>query len=302
MGQPEKFDILELGANDATLAGDILQALKTTELYPALTYRIIEPLASLRQKQLEHLRDHHHTNVEVISELDSAPPCQGVFLSNELFDALPVELLRFHKQRWQYLHVGSNQGNFTELWQELPTNSPLQQFADSLGDDYPENYTTEFRPLIDSLAKKISLCFERGLMIAIDYGFPRSHYYHPDRVEGTLQCYSKHQKDEKVLSQPGLKDITAHVDFTQLAQVFTANGFHLADFSPQHRYLTEHGRTWLLELEKTFSPSSLPLIQQFQTLTHPSMMGKQFQVLEMGKNIDFTIPPTTRDPAEVLEL
>ena len=55
---------------------------------------------------------------------------------------------------------------------------------------------------------------ERGAVFLIDYGFPEHEYYHPQRAGGTLMCHRAHRADTDPLVDVGLKDITAHLDFT----------------------------------------------------------------------------------------
>jgi len=116
--------------------------------------------------------------------------------------------------------------------------------------------------------------------ITIDYGHTHSSYYAASRKTGTLRCYHQHQADEEPLILPGLKDITAHVDFTQLGKTYLQHGHQLTHFSSQSHYLTTQAKNWLLSLEENLCPENFKLIRQFQTLTHPTTMGHQFYVLE----------------------
>ena len=65
---------------------------------------------------------------------------------------------------------------------------------------------------------------ERGAALLIDYGFPRSEYYHPQRAGGTLMCHLRHHAHGDPFTAPGLQDITAHVDFTAMADAAQAAG------------------------------------------------------------------------------
>ena len=287
-------NLIELGANDGSLAHDILSELQSTNPEITFHYHIVEPLEHLKSKQQEKLESftyHHYASI------DELPSMQAVILSNELIDAFPVEQVQFESGEWKQLHLEGTP--FAPQWKTIDCPK-IKEWTNSLGNDFPSPYQTEYRdliPFLTSLSAKIT----KGVMITIDYGFPRSHYYHKDRKEGNIQCYYKHEKDDNPFELPGEKDITSHVDFTQLTQEAIELDWELFDFSPQHRYLTNHGKSWLTAIEATFSPSVIPLVKQFQTLTHPGMLGRSFQVLEMTKDIKLNTPLTEK-PHEVLEI
>ena len=146
--------------------------------------------------------------------------------------------------------------------------------------DLPENYQTEYRPGLDTHIAEITKMLENFHTITIDYGHTHSSYYAASRSTGTLRCYHQHKADEEPLILPGLKDITAHVDFTQLGKTYLQHGHRLTNFTSQSHYLTTHGKDWLLKLEQNLTPKNFKLIRQFQTLTHPTTMGHQFHFLE----------------------
>src|SRR5205823_3399399 len=61
-----------------------------------------------------------------------------------------------------------------------------------------------------------------GAIFVIDYGFPRHEYYHPQRATGTLMCHYRHQAHGDPFLHPGEQDVTAHVDFSALADAARA--------------------------------------------------------------------------------
>ena len=302
LNKPEDFCIVEMGANNAELCIDIVEELSHTTLADSFCYHIIEPQKQLRKKQQQALSQAQRKVVTIHQSIEAIGQTVGVFLSNELFDAFPVERIRYSDKKWHQLHVSSDGESFHEVWQPILVSTELHTFVDSLGTDFPDGYTTEYCPDVSDFLNPINTLLTTGLVITIDYGFPRSHFYDPSRIDGTLQTYYQHQKTNNPSRLIGEQDITAHVNFTQLASLFQHLGFKLFDFSPQHRYLTSHGKEWLIGLEKNFNAESVEFIKQFQTLTHPSMLGQHFHVLEMTKNSDLVALPTTPRPNEVLEL
>lgn len=299
MGKPVDFHLIEIGANDARFCIDICSQLE--KLNTPITYHIIEPLPKLQNIQIENLQEAGFPKVQHHRSLEELKDLKGIILSNELIDAFPVQIIKKTPEGWKEIVIESSGHQFTESLKNINT-SELHAFSNALPGELPLNYRTEFRPGLSSFLEKCHNALEQGIMLSIDYGFPASHYYHPSRTEGTLQTYFKHKKDDKPYEAIGKKDLTAHVDFTHFADEAQEAGFAIHDFSPQDRYLTHHGKTWLQSLEENFSPAALPMIKQFQTLTHPGMMGRQFHVLELSKKLSLNEDPLTSKSEEVLEL
>lgn len=129
---------------------------------------------------------------------------------------------------------------------------------------------------------------KKGVVFLIDYGFPRHEYYHPDRNQGTLMCHYQHQSHPNPLLHPGEQDITAHVDFTHVAEAGQQAGFHVAGFTNQASFLLANGLLSLLnnmdgELEQIRAK------QAIKQLTHPSEMGELFKVIALSKDVEMPL-------------
>jgi SAM-dependent MidA family methyltransferase len=160
------------------------------------------------------------------------------------------------------------------------------EFTRSIGGDFPEGYCTEFCPGIEPWITEASGLFERGLWWVIDYGHEQEAYYHPDRSSGTLRCYHQHRAGDDPFLHPGEQDITAHVDFTRLGHLAEKAGLTLERYRDQHHFLIDSARPWLLSVEGNAPDARLAKrLRQFQTLTHPSMMGQQFKVMELSRGL-----------------
>lgn len=273
LGRPEEFTIVEQGANDGQLACDVLAALEETELRDA-RYLIVEPVPALRQLQAGNLAGHR---VAWFDSPAGLPEFCGVHFSNELFDALPVHVVRSNGARWDELHVAFSQDGFE--WRAAP---PAGDVALALASwpVRPGGHTSEVRlshrPLLDSLAEKIT----RGFVLAIDYGMTFARLLEPHRAAGTLSCYREHRRDDNPLAHPGKKDITAHVDFSSLAWDAVAAGFELAGFTDQHHFLVGAAAAMLRALEGPDpSPAVRKKLLQLRTLLHPESMGTQFHAI-----------------------
>lgn len=284
LGSPARWRIIECGAHDGTLAADVLTTIRDldSEAFGALQYAIAEPLPRLRAAQMLKLQA-FGANVLVTSDLAdlSAQPLSGVVFGNELLDALPFHLVEWEMGRWLECRVGSDPTGQL-VWEMAEIDDPaLASALLPLGKEFPENYRTEVRTNLASFMEPLLSCISSGLLLWPDYGFARPEYYHPTRHEGTLRTFSKHHAAEDPLATPGEIDITAHVDFTAVAEAAIALGCRPVAFRNQGAWLTDVGREWLLSLEGRPQPQ---ILRQFQTLTHPSHLGGSFHVLELAWN------------------
>ena len=290
LGSPPRWRLIESGAHDGTLAADVLGALAALDrqAFEALDYVIPEPLPVLQAAQRVTLA-RYPDNVRFTTHLLdlAADPLPGIAFGNELLDALPFHLVEWHSGHWRECRVTSGpDGGFA--WTLGAIADPLLLAALApLGDDFPDGYRTEVRTCLRSLLEPLTRCLHAGLMIWIDYGFARPDYYHPDRTAGTLRTFANHQAAANPLANPGSADITAHVDFTALAEAALALGGRPTVFRSQGSWLTDTARAWLLEQEGKPQPAFL---RQFQTLTHPAHLGASFHVLELSWN-PAAIPP-----------
>lgn len=293
-GSPQSYHLIEMGANNAQLALDILNTIQQTfpYLYQSLNYHIIEHLDSIREIQSQTLLPHHeisslHNSHTEISEI------HGIVLSNELIDAFPVHLLQLENEIWheRLVTLTDDKLAFT-LTKKLTPD--IEEFTQNLPpvSSLPNGYQTEFRPNLAAHIAKFSEMLQQPRTITIDYGHTHSSYYAASRTTGTLRCYHQHHADDNPLILPGLKDITAHVDFNQLGKTYLQHGHHLTHFSSQSHYLTTHAKNWLLNLEENLTPENFKLIRQFQTLTHPTNMGHQFHILETSHSAEKSCPDT----------
>jgi len=283
LGSPGRWRILECGAHDGTLAADVLTSLRELDAaaFAALEYAICEPLPRLRAAQRETLGKFGAT-VAFADGPDSLAenPLPGVIFGNELLDALPFHVVEWRSGGWRECLVGlDSKGNF--IWQtdDTITDPLLLEALAPLGGNFPEGYRTEVRTNFHSFLEPLTRCLSSGLLLWPDYGFARPEFYLPERHQGTLRTFSKHRAGDDPLATPGEIDITAHVDFTAVAEAALALGCHLRCFRNQGAWLTETGREWLLSLEG--APAN-DLLRQFQTLTHPSHLGGSFHMLELA--------------------
>jgi SAM-dependent MidA family methyltransferase len=130
----------------------------------------------------------------------------------------------------------------------------------------------------------------RGAALFVDYGFPAPEYYHPQRSEGTLMGHYRHRAHADPFLWPGLSDLTAHVDFSAMAQAGGRSGLEVAGFTAQAPFLIGCGI--LDALAAVGDPGSVQYVRAaaaVQKLLSPAEMGELFKVLALARGeIDWT--------------
>jgi SAM-dependent MidA family methyltransferase len=280
LGRPPEFRLIEQGANDGRLSNDILSALSQTPL-AGVPLTIIEPISHLREKQAATLAE---WDVNWVDRPENLPEFMGVHFSNELFDALPFDIVEAREGAWHEVLVHANEAGFSfKTSPQRIQNNDLPQ--------RPDGFQTELRRHQRELLESVSARMRRGFLLAIDYGMSHNELLAPHRSDGTLACYAQHRRDEAPLESPGEKDITAQVDFTTLARDAAACALVLEGYTDQHHFLVGASTGLLKSLDGAPpSPSTLKILRSLRTLLHPETMGTQFKAILFSKK---TPPATT---------
>jgi SAM-dependent MidA family methyltransferase len=258
--------VLELGAGTGALAKVLIEEL-------GCEYYILETSAELRDRQRKLLPSH----VQFLNELPRA--FEGAIIANEVADALPVALVHWTAQGIMEKGVGPD---FS--WKDQPASGELLKAAKEL--QLPIPYVSEINLLLAPWIRSLVDSLARGAIFIIDYGFPRSEYYHPQRAAGTLMCHYQHRSHPDPFAHPGEEDITAHVDFTAAAEAAGAAGAEILGYTTQARFLLNCGITRLLEaVDPADVRKYAPLASEAQKLLSPAEMGELFKVLAVGKGL-----------------
>ena len=260
-------EVWEFGAGSGALAAELLAALG-----PRIRrYSIVELSAPLRERQRAATREH----AGVVGWLDALPErMNGVVLGNEVLDAMPVDLLHFDGGAWFERGVGRGEGERALVFSDWPTALRPPNAA-----ALPAGTTTETHAQGEAFVATLAERMERGAAFFVDYGFPESEYYHPQRSQGTLMCHREHRSDPDVLADVGIKDITAHVDFTGVALAGQDAGFDVAGYTSQARFLLNCGIGELMER------GSLRARAEAAMLLNEHEMGELFKVIAFTKGL-----------------
>ncbi|WP_038034759.1 class I SAM-dependent methyltransferase [Thioalkalivibrio sp. AKL7] len=285
--------LLEFGAGSGRLAGDVITTLR--ELGVAWErYWIVEVSPDLRARQQAHLEAAlEPAEYARVAWLDALPeaPLRGVVLANEVLDALPVELFRWREGRvWQVGITTDAAGTLSLAERPAPPGlaEPVARLQAEHG-PWPEGYLSEWRPAQAAWVTALADFLEQGVAVIVDYGFPRSAYYAPERHQGTLVGYYRQQMIQDPLAHPGLMDLTASVDFTGVAEAADAAGLDVLAYAAQGEFLLGAGLPGRFEARVGSGEDARVTMQAAQAvrmLTLPGEMGERFQVMALGRDCE----------------
>ncbi|VAX08362.1 SAM-dependent methyltransferase, MidA [hydrothermal vent metagenome] len=284
----ENSQILEVGAGSGVMAADILLQLAANKSLPE-KYNILETSAELRQRQQQTIHERIPELAARVHWCDHFPDnFNGVILANELLDALPAHRFVIDSNHTRELCVALDGDRF--IWQPGNTDNPrlmqrVQQIEAQTGQPFSNGYVSEILFAAEDWVSNAAKHLNTGLILLLDYGQPRSIYYHPQRNQGSLSCHYRHRMHDDPFCYPGLQDITAHVDFTAIADAALDAGLDINGYTTQAHFLLGSGITHGLDAE-TDPARQLEYSSQIKKLTLPQEMGETFKVMGLTKNCD----------------
>ena len=285
-------DILEFGAGTGRMAVAVLTELAARGRLPH-RYAILEVSADLAERQRRCIGALPASLAERVVWLERLPqrPMQGVILANEVLDALPCRRFILEAGMARELGVAFDGGRLVE--RAAPADAALVQEWARLSAELPEplaeGYVSEIclqaAPWVASAADAL----QRGMLLLFDYGLPRKHYYHPQRVAGTLRCHYKHRVHDDPYVNLGVQDITAWVEFTRVAESAVAAGLEVAGFATQAAFLLGTGIERLVG-EAGDALERARRAGEARRLLLPGEMGEAFKVMALTRQCDAPLP------------
>ena len=290
-------EVWEFGAGSGALALQLLERLGDS----VKRYTIVDLSGSLRERQQETLKAHAHK----VQWVDALPEqLSGVVVGNEVLDAMPVQLLVRKGGVWHERGIVWNAEALSHRQAGVPTSdgdasahaaglSPLPplQWEDRVTELRPpmevpgeHDYLTEIHSQAEAFVATLADRFKAGeaatgkggAAFLIDYGFPESEYFHPQRSMGTLMCHQLHKADTDPLADVGRKDITAHVNFTGVALAAQDAGLHVLGYTTQAHFLINCG------LLPPLVDAPMDEKSMAQKLITEHEMGELFKVVAFG--------------------
>jgi len=280
-------DVIEFGAGTGRLAAGLLNALDALGAPPD-TYSIVDLSGELRERQQTMLEAQAPALAARVRWLDALPgEFAGVVIGNEVLDAMPVRLFAHANGQWRERGVVCHDHTFAFEDRALQSTHDAA-FLDEIEAD--GDYVTETHEAACAFTRTICRMLARGAAFFIDYGFPRHEYYHAQRAQGTLMCHYRHRAHGDPFLYPGLQDITAHVEFSGIAEAGTDTGADLLGYTSQARFLMNAGITEALsELDPSDAARFLPAANAVQKLLSEAEMGELFKVIAFSRGIDDTL-------------
>ncbi len=290
--QKSEVRIVEAGAHDGKLARDILSCLREfrPRAFETVQYCIVEPSARRRDWQSKNLREfeqriHWASSLEELN--NETGGVRGVVFSNEFLDAFPVHRLGWDSQKreWFEWGVAVHEGEF--IWMRMP-GSFVPDFG--IGDDelaglldvLPDGFVIEVCPAATDWWRAAAGILVSGKLLTIDYGLAGEDFFSPERRNGTLRAYHKHQLNPDVLVNAGEQDITAHVNFGVVQKAGEECGLKTEMLATQEKFL--NGIVAKVSARSAEFPEWSPSrTRQLQTLVHPEHLGSRFRALVQSR-------------------
>ena len=277
-------EVLEIGAGSGALAASLLAELERVGQMPR-RYLILELSADLRERSRDTIAARAPHLMERVAWLNRLPTTfRGVILGNEVLDAMPIHLIRIADAGVEEAGVqAAPDGSLGWAWRPAPGD-----LSDAVrGLQLPAGYVTEIGLVARAFVRSVAESLDHGLVLFIDYGFPRNEYFHPQRAAGTLMCHYRHHAHDDPFFLPGLQDITSHVDFSAIADAGVDCAMALLGYTTQAQFLINCGITDVLSrVPAEDAARYLPLANQANRLLSPAEMGELFKVIAFGKGFD----------------
>jgi len=292
--------ILEFGAGDGRLAGQILDAAQA--LNRPLRYQILELSAPLRQLQIEHIKALQPAWIEQVEWLESLPQggFRGVMLAHEVLDAMPVRLFvhRMQQGEVRWFERGISRADGAWQFAERPADATWVDRLKALKsacqtqwqEDWPDGMLIEWHEQAQAWIRTLADLLEQGLLLIVDYGFPAHEYYLPQREQGTLMTHHRHLAGTEVLARPGEQDLSVHVDFTAIARVAIEQGMRLSGYCAQARFLINTGLIdiagdWAKSQPDLGSAEAAARLGGVQRLLSEAEMGELFKFMALTRGL-----------------
>ncbi len=280
------FTIVEMGAGKGLLARHLLDSYRRENpaFLARVRYLLVERSPAMIAAQQQHLRPFLDKGARITWAPDlsafAAGSVTGVFLSNELVDAFPVQRVVMRPPGLREIYVGWDGNRFLEI-EAPPFSSALEAYFERIGIVLEVGQRAEVNLQSLGWIRQVGAALRRGLVLTIDYGHPAADLYTASRKTGTLLCYHHHRVSETPYLRIGLQDMTAHVDFTSLALAGRDAGLEVTGFTNQLHFLMGLGIESAFEGLDPESPESVAM----RNLLKPDGMGTTYKVLVQHKGM-----------------
>ncbi len=292
-------EIVEFGAGTGRLAADLLRALAARDALPS-RYAIVEVSPDLAERQRATIAAAAPALAGRVEWLAGVPArIDGAVVMNEVLDAIPPHVVARRGGALLERGVVWDDEARSFAFEDRPANPRLAALAAArfpalaaarfpalAAARFPAgiDYLSEVNPAAEALVETIGRRLAGGALLVVDYGFPAAEYYHPQRDQGTLMGHYRHRSHADPFLWPGLSDLTAHVDFSAIADAGLRAGLEVEGFTAQAAFLLGCGiLDALAALGEPGAPAVLRETAAVQRLLSPAEMGELFKVLALAR-------------------
>ena len=286
-GSPANWTIIEVGAGFGEFAAGVLRSLRARhpKVYAATQYLLDEFTEDGRERAQANLAG-FEDKYEFFRFRDAGKPIAvGVIFSNELIDAFPVHRIKNNNGVLRSLSVGvDDRDRF--IWVETDLEPSIAEYCERVKLHLDLGRITEINPDADVFVAHAAELLSRGYVITVDYGDERqSLLSDPYRRQGTIRAAYHHQMSGDVLREPGRRDLTTTIDWTQLREAGDRAGLRTMLHERLDRFLLDE--CLLDELEAVTRDADRAeqtiLRAGVRELVMPDGMAAAFQVLVLRK-------------------
>lgn len=292
LDRPDPFVLREYGAGAGTLALTILECLRDDgdALLDAIRYEPVEINTARLADLAQRLADNGFA--DRLGDAQAGHPITGCVLANEFVDAFPVHRVIMQDGTLREIYVTWRDGWFADEIDAPSTSALAERFA-AAGVTLAEGQRAEVALGPADWMAEVAATLTRGYVVVIDYGYPATELYGPERHAGTLKAYFQHTVHEDPYRAIGEQDLTAHVDFTALTAAAEAHSLTCLGLTTQAEFLTGAGMgELLLELQQQPDLTAADYLTARAAVMHlidPGGMGR-FRVLVLGRDVSPTPP------------
>ncbi|MCI4373677.1 MAG: SAM-dependent methyltransferase [Thermoplasmata archaeon] len=292
LGPERPFTLVEIGPGDGTLLAGIVARLGP-QLDPGQDVRIVlvERSTPLRSAALLRVREAARPfglRVSTAESVAALGPFEGVIVTNELLDALPVRRLRWDGSAWRELGVRFGPSGIRA--DQGPPADPVS--GPPLPTAPPDGTVFEFSPAAEGLVREIADHLVAGVWLLDDYGMDEDELLqaHPD---GTLATVRHHRSGADPLADPGETDLSTFVNWSRLRSVARAAGLEPIGDRSQAETLGAWGFPRLFEEALARAGSSEAEVRLRLSVKNLLFGFERFRILEwapVGRAAGFRIP------------
>jgi NADH dehydrogenase [ubiquinone] 1 alpha subcomplex assembly factor 7 len=284
LGSPSECILLECGPGRGTLMADALRATSHIPgFHQAIKLYLMEISPVLRDAQSRKLADYEPRWIHDLNALPASIP--ALIIGNEFLDALPIRQFRYTADEYRERCIGLlDDGAFCIVEKNadlclLKEQAPwvLEQKTDGIFEASP--VLNQYISSVNNLLVK-----QGGAALFIDYGHAVS------GAGETLQALHKH-RFVNPLQNPGNYDITAHINFQNIARLANMNNIAVHGAVTQCQFLESMGiRVRAARLkEKATKEQAEAIDSALGRLLGMDQMGDLFKVIALCH--DFAIRP-----------